>query len=507
MKKYIWTLLLIGLLAIQHPVVAASRVLFDGFQPTSAGVGPSPSNEPAANDPFRYFQIYLPDGYDESGNDKRYPVVYFLHGFGQNYSSYSGMFAHLDEEIAKGQLSSMIVVKADGSLANGWLGSFFLNSALNGNFEDYIVNELRAYVNSHYRTKTDETGIDGHSMGGYAAILLSIKYPHIYSTVTLHAPSSIIAMAPQVFNPNFYQGMLQEIPLIGPSAGKILPTNGQISFRLFALSAALSPNLAQSPFMVDLPIQVNPDFTPILVNGQLQPNVAVLERWLQNDPYTLVSGNFKVRKQLKHQSLYIDYGQQEALVMTAGVQLFEQLLRREKIPFKSVVCEGSSFAQTELYTPSNDIPESMVHPALVQTTSLLVPDPSQQPKLLVDFVIQAIQADPQQFDATTLANFNGFLTVVCGIDNPPTTTGDLLVDPDFLSCLESNGIDPEEFVSDYFEIPGFISIDPIRFGIDTDGFVQCCKTSKKCSINCPARLFQSFKKRRFDIRTRHESCS
>lgn len=47
-------------------------------------------------------------------------------------------------------------------------------------------------------------------------------------------------------------------------------------------------------------------------------------------------------------------------------------------------------------------------------------------------MIQAIQANPQQFNAKTLANFNGFLTVVCGMTNPPTITGDLLVDPTFL---------------------------------------------------------------------------
>lgn len=119
-------------------------------------------------------------------------------------------------------------------------------------------------MNEHYRYKTDETGIAGHSMGGYGAMLLGIKYPYTYSTVIVHASSTIIAMAPQMFNSKFYDVILREIPTVGPSAGRILSTNGRFSYRLFVYSATLSPNPAQSPFMVDLSIQVNPDFTPIL---------------------------------------------------------------------------------------------------------------------------------------------------------------------------------------------------------------------------------------------------
>ena len=75
-------LLTIGMLTYCcHTLNAASRVLIDGFLPQSVGVGPTPANQPSASDPFRYFQIYLPDGYDQCPN-KCYPVVYFLHGFG-----------------------------------------------------------------------------------------------------------------------------------------------------------------------------------------------------------------------------------------------------------------------------------------------------------------------------------------------------------------------------------------------------------------------------------------
>ncbi len=486
MKRIFSLIIFLFAIACFPQVNAASRVLFDGFAPTSPGVGPSPSNEPAASDPFRYFQIYLPDGYDAPGNTKSYPVVYFLHGFGQDYTSYSGIFKRLDQEIKSGNLAPMIVVKPDGSLADGWLGSFFINSSLNGDFGDYITQELRTYVNSNYRTKIDKasTGICGHSMGGYASFLLSILNPDIYSTVTAHTPSTIIAMAPQISNPDFYQGVLEEIPTSGPSAGKVLPTNGQKSYMLYALSAALSPDLSNPPFLLDLPIVLNPDYTPVLSGGQLVPNAPVIAQWLQNDPYSLVANSSTVRDNLKSERLLIDFGSNEPLISTTGATLFEQLLASKKIKFQHAVYKGSNFAQAELYTPSNDINESLVQPALAETASLLAP-PDLQAQILVDFVIQAINADPTEFDATTFANFGGFLSVVCGITNPPATTGELLVDPAFLSCLAANGIDPDQFISDYFSIPGYVSIDPILFSIDTDGFLPCGN---------PRKLFISFGK-------------
>ncbi|HVX00201.1 MAG TPA: hypothetical protein VHA52_07190, partial [Candidatus Babeliaceae bacterium] len=253
-----------------------------------------------------------------------------------------------------------------------------------------------------------------------------------------------------------------------------------------------------SPFMIDLPIKVNPDFTPILTNGKLTPNKAVLRRWLRNDPYTLVLRDPVAQNSLRHTCLYIDFGCHEKLIDTTGVKLFIQLLRKLCIRGTYTCCSGTSFDQGERYTPSNDIAESLVQPALQQTTQLLQPDPLLQPKPLVNFVIKATNANPQQFNNTTFANFGGFLDVVCNIPQPPTT-GDLLIDPAFRSCLTDNGIDPDQFISDYFTIPGYVSIDPLRFSVDTDGFIGCCSGTccsgsqpKGCNINCPAQLFLSF---------------
>ena len=72
-------------------------------------------------DPMRRLTIYLPPGYDES--KRRYPVIYFLHGWSQRYFGDGG---HKYEEFDKGDQNKgdniakfvsthdVIVVKSDG---------------------------------------------------------------------------------------------------------------------------------------------------------------------------------------------------------------------------------------------------------------------------------------------------------------------------------------------------------------------------------------------------------
>lgn len=489
-------MVIFALSVISSNLLSRSHVLFRGFKPTTKGVGPTPVNQPSAEDPFRYFQIYLPDGYFAQGNKKkRYPVYYFLHGFGQNYSSYSGMFDLLDKEIASGQLAPMIVVKPDASISDGYLGSFYTNSSLNGDFESYIVHELRTYVNQHFRTCTGRksTGIAGHAMGGYGAFLLAIKHPEVYGSVVAHSPSTLIAIAPQAFKPSFYDDVLHEIPTKGRSAGKVLPTNGVASYQLFVWSAALSPNKSNKPFELDLPIKIHGDFTPVITNGKLTPDKAVLKRWLKNDPFTLVNKSKMVQKNLKTQNLYIDFGKREKVVDTRGAELFEKLLQELGIPHTFKLCKCTSFPQKGIRSPSNDIAESLVAPVVEKVAHLLQPDPLLEPKVLVDLTTDALKANKAEFSSTALSNISPFLTFACNL-TAPATIGDLLIDPAFLSCLAANNIKPKKWISEFFDVPGFISIDPPTFGIDTDGFKGVKPTPKTPAFFCPAELFLSIKK-------------
>ena len=83
----------------------------------------------------RTIHVYLPPDYDTSA--KRYPVVYFLPGFGDRSMDTSS--DAITALIQKGTIQEMIIVVAPGDNRLG--GSFYVNSLVTGNWEDFIVQE------------------------------------------------------------------------------------------------------------------------------------------------------------------------------------------------------------------------------------------------------------------------------------------------------------------------------------------------------------------------------
>ena len=115
------------------------------------------------------FNIIFPTGYDVA-TSRRYPVLYLLHGYSDNYAGWvtkSNLLAHT----ARFQ---EIIVNPEGGV------SWYVNNHANPKmqWEDYLIDDLIPYVDSHYRTIADRRGraIAGLSMGGYGALMLGLKY-------------------------------------------------------------------------------------------------------------------------------------------------------------------------------------------------------------------------------------------------------------------------------------------------------------------------------------------
>lgn len=113
--------------------------------------------------------ICLPPDYYES--DRRYPVLYFLPGFEDPLSMYASDIGGILGVLYDGKrINDMIVVIVDGM--NALDGSFFVNSPVSGNWEDYLVRDVVGAVDANLRTvkESGARGVAGHSMGGYGAI-------------------------------------------------------------------------------------------------------------------------------------------------------------------------------------------------------------------------------------------------------------------------------------------------------------------------------------------------
>jgi S-formylglutathione hydrolase FrmB len=224
----------------------------------------------------RAVQIYLPEGYGQE-EAIGYPVIYFLHGADENSTSESGLFSIYKSLISNNTISPVIIVKPDGSVGP-WSGCWYANSELYGNFEDYIVFDLVAFIDSAYNTNSsrEKRSIMGYSMGGYGAMKFAFKHPDIYCGAASHSgPLDMIKFS--LYIPN----ILSENG--GAPVSVYSPDAGPWTRGAFSLSGAYSPNLNNPPYFVDFPIDSIGNWIDSVWNRWSLHNCALLARNITQD--------------------------------------------------------------------------------------------------------------------------------------------------------------------------------------------------------------------------------
>jgi hypothetical protein len=155
--------------------------------------------------PVRKIQVYLPAGYDASQGS--YPVMYFLPTpfesfddvFGRHHAQ--GLF---DAAIQRGVIGKFILVSVDMTTPLGC--SWYLNSPVTGNWEDFMIQELVPYIDANFRTmhSRDSRGIAGDFMGGYGAIRFGMTHPDVFGSVyALHPVGTGSGVLPMYSRPNW----------------------------------------------------------------------------------------------------------------------------------------------------------------------------------------------------------------------------------------------------------------------------------------------------------------
>lgn len=133
--------------------------------------------------------VILPPSYDAE-KSRRYPILYFLHGLGENEQilvNSGGMNLVEDLWSQKTIGEFVIVTPAAGR-------SFYINSR-DGKvrYEDFFVREFIPYIGSNYRVREErrERGISGVSMGGFGALHLALRHPELFGAVSAHSAALI----------------------------------------------------------------------------------------------------------------------------------------------------------------------------------------------------------------------------------------------------------------------------------------------------------------------------
>lgn len=130
----------------------------------------------------RKYAIYLPADYETS--DRSYPVLYLLHGSGDDQSGWV-QFGEVkliaDKAISEGKCTAMIIVMPDGN--TGQRG-YFNSPKGDWNYEDFFFQEFIPFIEKTYKIRAEKRyrAISGLSMGGGGTFMYALHHPELFSS-------------------------------------------------------------------------------------------------------------------------------------------------------------------------------------------------------------------------------------------------------------------------------------------------------------------------------------
>ncbi len=145
-----------------------------------------------------HYCVYLPSGYEAGAAEhppRRYPVLYFLHGLGDNEQTLfnSGGWTLLDDLRNQRKMGDFLIVAPEGRR------SFYINSADGSvRYNDFFLREFMPHIEGKYRIRSGRGGraISGISMGGYGALRFAFAHPELFSAVSAQS-AALITESPQ----------------------------------------------------------------------------------------------------------------------------------------------------------------------------------------------------------------------------------------------------------------------------------------------------------------------
>lgn len=271
------------------PLVRAEATA-DIFEFTSTNLQSNPLHDPAE----RRALVCIPS---QLASNTPAPIVYYLPGFGNSAEKFiknKVVWQIFTEKIAK-EITPMRLVVVDGH--NHWGCSQYVNSSAQGNYADYICDELVSRIEAKYpvTTKGIRRIVAGHSSGGFGALRLGIYRPRLFDGVIALSPDSFFQVShlPLVQVASVSNAPLSEVQtyMLAPNS-KPLPKNGDYVYAL-ALCAAYAPVGPDHPGQFQWLYDDNHHWRP-----------EVWQRFLDADPLTLVQKDKNAF--LQNQRIFLD---------------------------------------------------------------------------------------------------------------------------------------------------------------------------------------------------------
>lgn len=281
--------------------------------------------------PDRAITVYLPPSYDRDST-RRFPVVYLLHGATSDPKewldgTYQGLnlAAALDARAADAEFI-VVMPHAD----NRFGGSFYVNSAAFGRWDDFISTELVQFTDTRFRTirARESRALVGQSMGGFGALSVARRHSNVFGHVYAMSPCCL--------------GLVADL---GAASDKWRSaTRGYLRPLAMALATS-APRGADGRASVR-----GADSTPPLpfhvgAGGALEADSAVLRAWRAQLPLDLLEQNATPFRSLC--TIALEAGDKDAITnVTAGAAAFSRALTRAGIAHRFEVFDGGHTDRT-----------------------------------------------------------------------------------------------------------------------------------------------------------------